>query len=212
MNSRLPALIALVLPALALAAATARQELQTATRAKPDVEHGALLYAQCVGCHGPEGRGTSEGARPIIAGQHFRVIVKQLVDFRHDKHWDVQMEDVAMHRLKGAQDIADVAAYVSQMAIFTENERGAGDNPALGVGIYQANCASCHGPLGQGRAADGTPRLAGQHYGYLLRQIYDAVDGRRPSLSPTHRRWLEPLSFEEVKAVADHLSRLPGTR
>jgi cytochrome c553 len=52
------------------------------------------------------------------------------------------------------------------------------------------------------------PHLAGQHYGYLMRQMYDAVDGRRPAMPRVHPRKIAPFDFEEVRAVADYLSRI----
>ena len=55
---------------------------------------------------------------------------------------------------------------------------------------------------------EGVPRLAGQHYGYLMRQMYDAVDGRRPALSRLHSKRLAPLDFEQIRAVSDYLARI----
>jgi cytochrome c553 len=50
--------------------------------------------------------------------------------------------------------------------------------------------------------------LAGQHSAYLLRQMYDAVDGRRPTLTRLHLSRIKPLDFEQLHAVADYLSQL----
>ncbi len=52
------------------------------------------------------------------------------------------------------------------------------------------------------------PRLAGQHYGYLVRQMYDAVDGRRQTLPRLHANRIEPLDFAQVRGIADYLSRI----
>jgi cytochrome c553 len=52
------------------------------------------------------------------------------------------------------------------------------------------------------------PGLAGQHYAYLMRQMHDAVDGRRPALSRLHAQQIAPLDFEQVRAVADYLARI----
>jgi hypothetical protein len=38
--------------------------------------------------------------------------------------------------------------------------------------------------------------------------MYDAVDRRRPTLQAVHPRKIAPLDFEEVRAVADYLSRI----
>ena len=71
-----------------------------------------------------------------------------------------------------------------------------------------ANCASCHGRQGEGDDDDAVPMLAGQHSAYLLRQMYDAVDGRRPALTQLHSQRINPLDFEQLHAVADFLSQL----
>lgn len=206
---RLGVSLALLLPLLALAAASARQDLDRATRATPDVEHGAELFVQCVSCHGGNGAGQSNGNTPRIAGQHYPVLLKQLVDFRHGKRWDFRMEEQAdRHHLQGPQDIADVAAYVSRLP--TDGERGIGDGTYAteGAFIFGSYCAVCHGPSGQGDAKKAVPRLGGQHYAYLMRQMYDAVDGRRLNLNRIHAEKIEPLDFEQVRAVSDYLARI----
>ena len=70
------------------------------------------------------------------------------------------------------------------------------------------SCRSCHGADGGGSDQKQIPRLAGQHAGYLARQIYDAVDGRRPVLAKSHGKRFAPLGFEEVLGLTDYLARL----
>jgi cytochrome c553 len=90
---------------------------------------------------------------------------------------------------------------------------GDGNFTDKGLGIYSAACASCHGRNGDGDPEKAIPKLAGQHYEYLLRQMHDAVDGRRPTLSSEHVKKIKPLDLEELQALADYLSRaeLPST-
>jgi cytochrome c553 len=200
-------------PALAAAASPAARDLAQARRAQPDAEHGAALFAQCIACHGGIGAGHANGETPRIAGQHYTVLLKQLVDFRHGKRWDFRMEEHAKkHFLDTPQDIADVAAYASQLEGGERRGIGDGSSSTEGARIFGARCASCHGPSGAGDAEQGVPRLGGQHYAYLVRQMYDAVDGRRPSLQLVHPRKIEPLDFEQVRAVADYLSRIEWNR
>jgi cytochrome c553 len=200
---------ALLLPVLALAAASARQDLERATRATPDVEHGGELFLQCVSCHGGNGAGQSNGNTPRIAGQHPSVLLKQLVDFRHGKRWDFRMEEQAdRHHLEGPQDIADVAAYASGLDGGAERGIGDGTYATEGAFIFGSYCATCHGPAGEGDAKKAVPRLGGQHYAYLIRQMYDAVDGRRLNLNRIHKEKIEPLDFEQVRAVSDYLARI----
>lgn len=202
------AYLALLLPILALAAGSARRELADALKASPDPAHGEQLFAQCISCHGADGGGEANGSTPRIAGQHFRVLAKQLVDFRYGTRWDFRMEGMAdRHHLQGAQDIADVGAYVSQLRQPGKRGIGSGEYAADGARIYAAECRSCHGAEAEG-SATGIPRLAGQHFAYLMRQMYDAVDGRRPALSRLHSKRLAPLDFEQVRAVSDFLARI----
>ena len=202
-----------LLSGAASAADPAKTEFNAAMRAKPDPDHGAALFAQCTACHGENGNGDSNGSTPRIAGQHFRVVVRQLVDFRHGKRWDFRMEGQAdRHHLAGAQDIADVATYVAGLSQQGTIGVGSGEFAEQGRGIYAERCQSCHGPNGEGEASRGVPRLAGQHYAYLLRQMYDAVDGRRPTLPQLHSKKIAPLDFEQVRAISDFLSRIdPAT-
>jgi cytochrome c553 len=199
-----------LIPVMAMAASKEQREFSRAMAATPDRDHGAVLFESCVECHGADGNGMVNGSVPRIAGQHFSVLVRQIVQFRGGKHWDMRMEGVASDTgiLRRPQDIADVAAYVNGLARDGERGIGRGEFLERGAAIYQADCASCHGKEGEGDEKREVPRLAGQHAAYLARQIYDAVDARRPALAEAHRRRRAPLSFEEVQGVTDYLSRL----
>jgi cytochrome c553 len=195
-----------------LAAPTARSDFDKALYAKPDVAHGAELFATCAKCHGPSGNGADDGSIPRIAGQHFRVLVRQLVDYRHELRWDIRMEHYAgRDLLRDSQSIADVAAYVSQLARDAPRNVGDGTLVAHGSRVYSLHCAECHGPVGEGEKLSLVPRIAGQHYAYLLRQIYDGVDGRRPNFSNAHVKILARLDRNDIVGIADFLSRSEWT-
>lgn len=192
-------------------AAAALAEFRTAAKLTPDKLHGAELFRTCAACHGPEGRGTSDGAIPAIAGQHGSVILKQLVDFRHDRRWDERMEHFTdRHHLADAQDLTDVAAYASSLPRFPSTAEGIGDGTALaeGASIYFRVCEACHGPLGQGDVLRLRPRLAGQHYQYLLRQLTETAAGGRPGMDPAHVERLRKLTPTQLRGIADYLSRM----
>jgi cytochrome c553 len=200
----------LMLPLSAWSASSARQDLTRVLAGKPDLSRGEELFRQCVSCHGTDGGGEVTGSVPRIAGQHYRVLARQIVDFRHGKRWDYRMEGVTSshNAIPELQDITDVAWYVSTLD--HDGSRGVGDgqNVERGAAIYSASCASCHGAQGEGDAAKEIPRLAGQHAGYLSRQIYDAVDERRPPLTKTHGKRFAPLEFLDVLGLSDYLSRI----
>ena len=199
-----------LLPTLGHGAAAADRDFAGVMALAPDATHGEQLFAHCMRCHSGDGGGTVEGSVPRIAGQHYRVLVRQIIDFRRGVRWDFRMEGVAKSHaaLPGLQDIADVASYVSTLERDSERGIGQGNHLERGAAIYSASCASCHGAQGEGDDQKLVPRIAGQHAGYLARQIYDAVDGRRPPLKRSHGKRFEPLVFEDVLGLTDFVSRL----
>ncbi len=200
----------LSLPLLSHAGSVAQKDFSRIVALTPDAGRGSELFTQCAACHGPDGNGTVNGSIPRIAGQHYRVLVRQIVDFRNGARWDVRMEGVATSHeiIPELQDIADVASFVSTLS--RDGARGVGDGQhvARGATIYGSSCASCHGAQAQGDDRRGIPRLAGQHAAYLARQIYDAVDGRRPPLTQSHAKHFAALDFEDVLGLSDYLARI----
>ncbi len=178
---------------------------------QPDRAHGAELFRTCAACHGDDGIGTTDGEIPAIAGQHGGVLLKQLADFRHDQRWDARMQHFTDdHHLRNAQDLADVAAYISELPRFPPTAEGIGDGQDLraGASVYFRVCERCHGPLGEGDRARSLPRLAGQRYAYLLRQLQETAAGKRPGMDLAHVERLQGLSEAEMRGVADYLSRM----
>jgi cytochrome c553 len=205
-------LTAIAFPLLAGGAANGAQEGSDAVHNRPDLDHGAVLFRTCAACHGTSGGGTPDGQIPRIAGQHFSVLVKQLVDYRSDRRWDPRMEHFAdQHHLKDAQEIADVAGYASDIDTLPEAGIGVGSGEFLarGAEVYARSCASCHGETGDGSGQGQVPRVAGQNYEYLVRQIHDAVEGRRPNFSAEHIRLLKGLDYADIMGVTDYLARIP---
>ena len=200
-------------PLGALAASPAQLEVANVTRLKPNIEHGTALFQTCSKCHGADGAGSRSVGTPDIAGQHFRVLVKQLMDYQHDKRWDFRMEQIAkQHDLKGAQAVVDVAKFVSELAWKTAGGIGDGELAGHGQAVYLRDCQSCHGAAAEGDSEKLIPRLAGQHYGYLLREMHDAVEGRRPNFSLRHIRLLQKLDRDDFVGLADFLSRTDSAR
>jgi len=186
-------------------------DFRNAMKLEPDLQRGVELFATCAACHAANGLGTRDGSIPAIAGQHVSVLVKQLVDFRHDRRWDKRMRNFAsQHHLNGPQELLDVAAHAESLPRWPPLAGGTGDGSALNEGrvVYHRDCAACHGPLGLGELRRMRPRLAGQRYQYLLRQLEETADRMRPGMDVTHVKLIGALSVGERRAVADYLSRL----
>lgn len=185
-------------------------QLREATAAVPDATHGEQIYATCAGCHGADAGGSADGLAPALAGQHRSVLLKQLVDYRGARRRDLRMEQVAAsHRLEAPQAMADVAGFLAQLPAAARGG-GQGDEGLipLGARLYAGRCAACHGAMGEGSERDAVPRLQGQQYAYLLRQMHDATEGRRTGFTSSHMRLLEVLQRDDLIGLAEHLSRL----
>lgn len=173
-----------------------------------DPSRGERLYATCSACHGAAGMGQPEGPAPVLAAQHETVLMAQLADYRGGSRWDPRMEHVARLRMvERPDDLAALASFISQLDPSLPAATGTGESLTEGARVFVMGCASCHGATGQGDAVRGIPRLAGQHHGYLRRQVQDAVEGRRPRLQASHGRRFATLSAAEIDGLADYLSR-----
>ncbi len=188
------------------AAPLADDDYRRTLQKSPDPDSGERLFATCAGCHGPDGAGHAESWVPRIGGERYAIIVRQLVDYRHGLRWDERMQaNSAQHRLVDLQAIADVAAQVSRLAPPAPVRREESAYLASGRQVYADKCARCHGQHGEG--VGDAPRLAGQHFAYLVRQMHDTVEGRRPNMSFAHARLLERMDFREIEGIADAMMR-----
>jgi cytochrome c553 len=196
------------------AEATSSDEYARVIHATPSLAHGGQIYHKsCEMCHGATGEGYPGGpvaAFPVTGGQHFRVLVVALVRFRHGGNSTHGMQYFAgKYGLAGVQDVADVAAYVAALQPASPGGVGTGLSLDEGARVYLRSCESCHGPTGEGDAATPVPRLAGQHYRYLLRKLNAPADAERRD--DRHTTLIQQLSAADRDATADYLSRLLRT-
>lgn len=191
----------------------AGNEMSDALKRKPDRRHGETLYDHCAVCHRADGSGDAKKGVPNIAGQHYQAILKQLVDFRDTERLDLRMEaSASKHHLRGAQDLADVAAYIARMPLQGTTDTGPNKHSYAGKLAYDRACAHCHGAAGEGNADRRYPRLAGQHYTYLLKQIDSMIGGSRFNAGWDHSQLMTGLTDDEMVGVAEYLARLsPST-
>lgn len=188
--------------------AKAAAEYDTALALTPDVDNGRAIYAECAACHEPEGWGLATGSVPQIAGQHRKVVIKQLADFRAGNRDSVLMVPYAtVEAIGGTQAVADVAEYISTLEISVENGKGPGTDLELGASLYVEHCAECHGSNGEGDGEGIVPRIQAQHFNYLERQFKWIREGKRRNAGGK-MAIAGKLSERELAAVLDYTSRL----
>lgn len=172
-----------------------------------DAVRGENAYQVCVGCHQGDGGGQPDGVFPRLAGQHRTVVIKQLADIRLGRR-DVPIMYPFASTIGGAQELADLATYVSGLKPYAHHGQGPGTSLELGHRLYLRDCAMCHGVQGEGNADRFFPRLEGQHFKYLLRQVVEIKSGTRRNANPEMTRMIRAYSPDELTAVADWASRL----
>lgn len=193
---------------LASPAQDAAAEYRAALAVVPDASRGDQIFATCAACHGVDGSGLPDGSVPMIGSQHYAVLLRQLVDYRHAERWDIRMEHVSRLKvMQTPQDLADVAALIASLQPMGPTVHGSGEFLTSGAMVYFDRCQACHGATGQGDGHRGIARLGGQHPEYLLRQFIDVVEARRPRLSKTHTPLMRELQRTELEGMADYLSR-----
>jgi cytochrome c553 len=189
--------------------AAARREIESALDLTPDPARGLAIYRECAACHTPEGWGMKSGIVPQIAGQHRKVVIKQLADIRAgNRNNYVMLPYSSAESIGGPQAVADVAAYIDTLEISVDTGKGTGDDLALGEKLYRENCARCHGDTGEGNNDTFSPRIQSQHYGYLQRQFEAVRDGSRRNGNPEMAAQIQGFEAREENAVLDYVSRL----
>jgi len=202
---------ALVLAAWAGAMANVAAAEPPAATAAPDPQHGEVLYLRhCVACHGGHGWGDGPREIPSLAGQREAYLVEQLTRFASGERQGSEMHGPAMQDTLRAADvnrpaaIRDLAAYLARASADPGPEQGQGRSLAAGKSVYLRACAGCHGEDGAGAAGGPAPRIAGQHYRYLLSRLREFGPAHRGSVP------VVALAAEEQQALADYISRLPS--
>ncbi len=184
-------------------------ELTEALRLKGDRARGEEAFIICQGCHRVGALGRADGSYPRLAGQHASVLIKQIADVRSGRRSNLKMLPFADHQAISVQDIADIASYLSLLPVPPDNGRGGGDDQGHGERLYVMDCATCHGPRGEGDPQRYYPRLSGQHYRYLAREGKLIRDGTRKNANPEMVKAIRQYNDEDISAVSDYIARLP---
>ncbi len=172
---------------------------------------GMKLYAPCAACHQPNAWGAPDGTIPNLAGQQRRYLERQFAAFRSGVRVDTAMQVVAAHPSFSQGGSAALASYLSSLQPNPEPVMGSGTHLRVGQEIYTHICAACHGSDGGGESGNRVPRIAGQHYPYLRRQIEIAANLHRDLAPPEMTSALRGMNDAEKDSLADYVSRLART-
>jgi len=180
---------------------------------EPSMRNGQRIYETCAACHLPEGWGSHDGAYPQIAGQHQNVLIQQLLDIRSGARENPTMYPFVQERtIGGYQSLADVVTYISTLPMSKRHKRGPWPKSTaeyrVGKKLYDSHCSSCHGNNGEGSNDLLAPKLYGQHYPYVIRQVDYIKRGLRKVNAPM-RTVVSQLTDGQLKQIINYVSYLP---
>jgi len=194
--------------------------------AKPgDAAAGEKKIAMCEGCHNlPRYQASFPEVYkvPMIAGQNAKYIASALIAYRKGDRKHPTMRAIAGSL--SDQDIADVAAYYSQLGTAAGSSPAAAPAasaaapaheppPQVAKLLAQANCASCHGSNFSAPIDPSYPKLAGQHADYLFAALKAYQTDHNPLMGRNNAIMMgmaRPFTHPEIKAIAAYLGSLPG--
>ena len=173
-------------------------EAQTAMPPKPPQAD------TCTACHGPNGNSVIP-QNPNLAGQTWRYIYLQLRDFKEGRRSDEQMSPMAKD-LSRDDMIALGNWFAAQKPAINQFKA---DSAKVAAGIKVADavlCAMCH--LGGFSGQNEIPRVAGQNYQYVVKQLQDFKNRRRTNDAGNMTSVAGTLSDQDIDNLAHYITTL----
>jgi cytochrome c553 len=204
--------------AFAVACVTVSAQAQKVTG---NADNGSKKVAMCVGCHGIIGYQASFPEIhkvPMIAGQSATYIVSALTAYKGGDRKHPTMRAIADTLTE--QDIADLAAYYSQLGLKEGDAPPAtlAKAPSEAVQALISRdkdnaCTKCHG-ANFNTPNDGTvPKLAGQYPDYLFVALKAYKADNHPMVGRSNAVMggqAKKYTVPELKELASYISTLPG--
>ena len=151
-----------------------------------DSARGAVLFQNCVACHGESAEGNATFGAPALAAMSQWYLESQLLKFRNglrgahpDDREGLRMRPMS-RTLATDEEVRAVAAFLAGLPPARPAPTLTGGDPAKGKILY-ATCAACHGAGGEGNQVLGGPSLDRTGDWYLLGQLRKYRSGVRGS-------------------------------
>lgn len=172
--------------------------------AHADAQAGATKAAVCSACHGLTGNSTN-GDYPSLAGQTARYIYLQLRDFKAGRRSDPRMSPMAANL--SPDDMHDLADYFAgQKLTATDFKADAAKVEAGRKKSEELLCTMCH--LGGFTGQNEIPRVAGQQYPYIVKQLEDFRAKKRTNDAGNMTSVTKTLSDADIENLANYVANL----
>ena len=160
--------------------------------------------ALCTACHGEAGNSTNP-AYPYLAQQNSRYIYLQLRDFKENRRQghEVAPDAATLSR----EDMLALADYFSKQKQAPNGFKA--DGAKVEVGRKKTDevlCPMCH--QGEFIGQNEIPRVAGQHYAYVKKQLEDFKAKRRTNDAGNMTSVAHTLSDEDIENLSQYIANL----
>jgi Cytochrome c553 len=158
----------------------------------------------CAACHGADGNSTNP-LYPKLAGQTSRYLYLQLKDFKEGRRKDPQMSPMAANLTK--EDMLALAEYYASQKQAPSTFKADAARIAEGQKIADAAlCTMCH--LGGFTGQNEIPRVGGQHYEYIVKQLKDFRDKNRTNDAGNMTSVTKGISDDDIDKLAQYITNL----
>lgn len=169
-----------------------------------DIEAGRTKSQACAACHGADGNSPS-GQFPNLAGQTWRYIYVQLKDYKEGRRSDPVM--TAMAAPLSRQDMIDIGNYFAAQKAKPSTFKADEAKVKLGRAKADENlCSMCH--LGGFAGQNEIPRVAGQQYDYIVKQMRDFKARTRTNDAGNMTSVAQSLSEADIENLAHYITSL----
>jgi len=160
--------------------------------------------ALCAACHGPDGNATIP-ANPILAGQTSRYLYLQLRDFQEGRREDPQMSPMVKDLTR--DEMHELSNYFSAQKPAPQPFKVDSEKAKLGrAKADETLCTMCH--LGGFAGQNEIPRVAGQNYDYIVKQLRDFKDRKRTNDAGNMTSVARTLNEVDIENLGHYLAGL----
>ena len=169
-----------------------------------NIEAGRTKAQVCAACHGADGNSIA-GNFPNLAGQTWRYIYVQLKDFKEGRRTDPVMSPMAAPLSR--EDMIDIANFYAAQPAKPSTFKT--DDAKIKLGKAKADetlCAMCH--LGGFSGQNEIPRVSGQQYEYVVKQMKDFKARTRTNDAGNMTSVAQTLSDADIENLAHYISSI----
>jgi cytochrome c553 len=169
-----------------------------------NVEAGRKKAEPCFACHGVNGKSTLS-TFPILAGLSMRYIYLQLKDFKEGRRGDPNMDALVASMTR--EDMLDLGAFFAAQKQGNNGFKPDPQKAARGKAkVDETLCTMCH--LGELAGQNEIPRVGGQHYDYIVKQLKDFKAMRRTNDAGNMTSVSKTLSDEDIDNLGHYAAGL----